>query len=85
MRQRRPPAVPDEQDDDNVRRDAAPLLNASLQPSAPKLDKSGLYDLQQVKRVLDDQVVSVRYEPLLTLPPFWITVIDHLMCLLLKV
>lgn len=25
----------------------------------PKIDKSGLYDLQQVKRLLDDEVISV--------------------------
>jgi hypothetical protein len=34
-------------------------------PSSPssvmsRVDKTGLYDLQQVKRVLDDQVVDVR-------------------------
>lgn len=29
-------------------------------PAISKLDKTGLYDLQQVKRVLDDHVIAVR-------------------------
>jgi hypothetical protein len=29
-------------------------------PAGAKLDKSGLYDQQQVKRLLDDQLVAVR-------------------------
>lgn len=29
----------------------------------PKIDKSGLYDLQQVKRLLDDEVISVSFSP----------------------
>lgn len=32
---------------------------AAASPRA-KIDKSGLYDLQQVKRLLDDEIISVR-------------------------
>jgi hypothetical protein len=31
-------------------------------PTGAKLDKSGLYDQQQVKRLLDDQLVAVRIQ-----------------------
>lgn len=30
-----------------------------IEKAKPKLDKSGLYDLQQVKRLLDDEVIAV--------------------------
>lgn len=33
---------------------------ASVSSVMSKVDKTGLYDLQQVKRVLDDQVIDVR-------------------------
>lgn len=48
------------------RRAANPFSGARLGetsaagPTISKLDKSGLYDLQQVKRVLDDHVIAVR-------------------------
>lgn len=61
VRHRRTPSVSTEQSDDVDGKEQAPLLNTSLHPSAPKLDKSGLYDLQQVKRVLDDHVISVSW------------------------
>jgi hypothetical protein len=41
-----------------ARAGTAPAASEAVVTS--KIDKTGLYDLQQVKRVLDDQIIAVR-------------------------
>jgi hypothetical protein len=42
--------------------DAETNVVTATVPAGAKLDKSGLYDQQQVKRLLDDQLVAVRIQ-----------------------